>query len=24
VQHGVEEAHHDDDIPWSGRDFAWG
>src|SRR6478672_2363001 len=24
VQHGVEEAHADDDIPWSGRDFAWG
>jgi cell division septum initiation protein DivIVA len=23
VQHG-EEAHADDDIPWSGRDFAWG
>ncbi len=24
VQHGAEEAHADDDIPWSGRDFAWG
>ena len=24
VQHGVDEAHADDDIPWSGRDFAWG
>ncbi|HEY2778660.1 MAG TPA: DivIVA domain-containing protein [Gaiellaceae bacterium] len=24
VQHGVEEAHADDDIPWSGKDFAWG
>ena len=24
VQRGVDEAHADDDIPWSGRDFAWG
>jgi cell division septum initiation protein DivIVA len=24
VQQGVEEAHAQDDIPWSGRDFAWG
>jgi len=24
VQHGVVEAHADDDIPWSGRDLAWG
>jgi cell division septum initiation protein DivIVA len=24
VQHGTEEAHADDDIPWSGKDFAWG
>ena len=24
VRHGVDEAHSDDDIPWSGRDFAWG
>jgi len=24
VQHGAEEAHADDDIPWSGRDLAWG
>jgi hypothetical protein len=24
VQHGAEEARADDDIPWSGRDFAWG
>jgi cell division septum initiation protein DivIVA len=23
VQHGTE-AHADDDIPWSGKDFAWG
>jgi cell division initiation protein len=24
VQQGVEEAHAQDDVPWSGRDFAWG
>ena len=24
VQHGVDEAHAEDDVPWSGRDFAWG
>ena len=24
VQHGAEEEHADDDIPRSGRDFAWG
>jgi cell division initiation protein len=24
VQHGAEEVHADDDIPRSGRDFAWG
>jgi cell division septum initiation protein DivIVA len=24
TQHGTPEAHADDDIPWSGRDFAWG
>jgi cell division initiation protein len=24
VQQGVEEAHAEGDIPWSGRDFAWG
>lgn len=24
VQQGVDEAHADDDVPWSGRDFAWG
>jgi len=24
VSHHVDESHADDDIPWSGRDFAWG
>jgi cell division septum initiation protein DivIVA len=24
VQHDAEEARADDDIPWSGKDFAWG
>ena len=24
VSPGAEEAHAEDDIPWSGRDFAWG
>jgi hypothetical protein len=24
VQHGSEKARADDDIPSSGRDFAWG
>ena len=24
VQHGVDEAHSEDDSSWSGRDFAWG
>ena len=24
TEHAVEEAHADDDIPWSGKDFAWG
>jgi cell division septum initiation protein DivIVA len=24
AQHGAEETHADDDIPWSGKDFAWG
>ena len=24
VEHGVAEAHADDDVPWSGRDLAWG
>ncbi len=24
VQHGVDEAHAEDDVPWSGRDLAWG
>jgi cell division initiation protein len=24
TEHAVDEAHADDDIPWSGKDFAWG
>jgi cell division septum initiation protein DivIVA len=24
VPHGTAEAHAEDDVPWSGRDFAWG
>jgi len=24
VENGVDEAHVEEDVPWSGRDFAWG